>query len=636
MGNICPFLPREGEAFQNCISDKCFLYNKPGKSCVLSTVDLTKPGNIKLIQDSISASSQSTNDLIKKIGGLLTKTSKPLLEYIDAMKNGKYITDTVTALQQSLQSNETGTVVSSAEVSGEFVRIRETAENILETVNRIASHHTSFQQSAAVSSITADYKTLIERVDNSVEGATPVKPEAAGTPAPSNEALAALVSEINDVNKTAFKGLFNLIKSTMEEQNALLRSLKDDIATSKASGSSTVQASDDTVASSAALAKFEPIIEASQKVYTAVMDVSNALFETKEEIMGIHNNLRDFHTESQTQIRTFMENVHEWMQTQGGAKESTGIAELHETIRQMIKNFGTLGVNIAQIEQKILDKQEETSMNSAKIGKAAIETIAKIGEHVASVSQTTTDGNAQLIQKLDALTSKLDDLIVMQKDTAVLAERFASGQEKTNEILQSLAVSLEGFANGQDVFRTDISTTVGKMQGVLELQERYMQQEESGYKLRKAEELAVTAVALMLDKDLNGAIQKSKEAIELNPKLWGAYNTLGMALAESGESKKAVEVFKKLINQNADFSEAYYNLGVLLARDKEFEKAIGLYKLSIEKNTTFAKAYVALGDALEETGATDGALKAWERAVQMDPTLDEIREKVSKYREINS
>lgn len=644
MGNICPFLPREGENYQHCLADKCYLYNKTAKNCLFSGVDLTKAGVVKSLQDSITGASSSTNDLIKKIGALLTKQSKPMLEYLDTMKNGKAILDALTAIQAAL--HEKATPSSDESFREEAVKIRTAIEEMTQALAARTIGATATEPNTTT--VNADYTVLLEKMTELIDKLSSTSPADSVETADSSD-VAALLKDINEVNKTAYKGLFTLLKTSMEEHAGILKSLHQHVV-----GTTAVAESDGTsTAADAALITylktFEPIIEQQQKMHTAVMDVSNALFETKEEILGIHNNLKDYHTENQTQIRTFMENVHEWLSAFQKADSSVDpIGELHETLKQMIKNFGSLGLNIAQIDQKIYDKNEELVTNSAKIGKAVIESIAKVNEQVKSVAEKQEERSTNAMAANETIIARFDSLLALQERQTVLLEKMAEQQQKTSEILSSVLEKMEpvagieaaknaveAMARDNDSFQKTLTETAGKMLEVSMHQEKYMESEITAYKFRKADEMNTVAVALLLDKDYSGAIIKATDAIELYPGLWAAYNTLGMAYAESGDTSKAVETFKKVLAQNPDYSEAYYNLGMIMARDKEFEKAIGLYKLSIEKNASFVKAYISLGDALESNGSIEGALKAWERACMMDPTQTELIEKVAKYKDMS-
>lgn len=643
MGNICPFLPREGENYQHCLSDKCYLYNKSAKNCLFSCVDLSKAGNIKALQDSIGGASTSTNDLIKKIGALLTKQSKPLMEYLDTMKNGKAILDALNAIQNAVQEKA---MPSDEALKEEAVKIRTALEDLTKVLSSgVVGSTSSAPDSTAVN---ADYSSLLEKMNLLIEKLSSTSQEKISSDT-GNGDVSALLKDINEVNKTAYKGLFTLLKNSMQEQSDILKSLHQHVTGTTAAAQENVDGGASGEALIAYLKTFEPIIDQQQKMHTAVMDVSNALFETKEEILGIHNNLKDYHTENQTQIRTFMENVHEWLrELQKNDGDSTSISELHETLKQMIKNFGSLGLNIAQIDQKIFDKNEEFVNNSAKIGKVVIESIAKVTEQIKIFAEKQDERSTAVASSADTMIARFDALIALQERQTTLLEKMEAHQQKTSAILETVVQKLEpiasiddakaaveSMARDNDAFQKTLSATAEKMLEVSTHQEKYMESEITAYKFRKADELNTVAVALLLEKDFSGAIIKASESIEVYPTMWAAYNTLGMAYAESGDTKKAVEVFKKVIAQKSDYSEAYYNLGMIMARDKEFEKAIGLYKASIEKNGSFVKAYIALGDALEANNSVEAALKAWERACMIDPTQTELIEKVAKYKEMS-
>ena len=73
---------------------------------------------------------------------------------------------------------------------------------------------------------------------------------------------------------------------------------------------------------------------------------------------------------------------------------------------------------------------------------------------------------------------------------------------------------------------------------------------------------------------------------------------------------------------------------MILVEEEMTEKAVPLFRKSIEKRPDFAKAYVSLGNALYELDRIEFAVKAWEKAVALDPTLDETKEQLMKLKEL--
>jgi len=73
---------------------------------------------------------------------------------------------------------------------------------------------------------------------------------------------------------------------------------------------------------------------------------------------------------------------------------------------------------------------------------------------------------------------------------------------------------------------------------------------------------------------LDKAIADYTKAIELNPKLAGAYLNRGLTWAQKGELDKAIADYTKAIELNPKFALTYANLGLLLVRNGKRNEAI--------------------------------------------------------------
>jgi Flp pilus assembly protein TadD len=72
------------------------------------------------------------------------------------------------------------------------------------------------------------------------------------------------------------------------------------------------------------------------------------------------------------------------------------------------------------------------------------------------------------------------------------------------------------------------------------------------------------AKILLEEANLDASIQQFEEAIRLRPSWPEAYNYLGIALAQKGETEKAVTTFQKALKLNPQYREAQENLTATL------------------------------------------------------------------------
>ncbi len=127
--------------------------------------------------------------------------------------------------------------------------------------------------------------------------------------------------------------------------------------------------------------------------------------------------------------------------------------------------------------------------------------------------------------------------------------------------------------------------------------------------------------ALQNSGDLPGAITRYEKAIELQPDLADAYYNLGIALQDSGDLPGAIVGFEKAIELQPDYADAYYNLGLALKDSGDLPGAIAGFEKAIELQPDDAVAYNNLGIALAKSGDLTGAIAGYEKAIELQPDL---------------
>ena len=122
-----------------------------------------------------------------------------------------------------------------------------------------------------------------------------------------------------------------------------------------------------------------------------------------------------------------------------------------------------------------------------------------------------------------------------------------------------------------------------------------------------------------LNKEYDKAISFYLRVIELNPDYAKAYNNLGVAYKNQGNTTKAIQLYEKAIELNPDYADAYYNLGVAYKDQGNLIKAIQNYEKAIALDPDDAKAYNNLGIAYYDQGNATKAIQLWEKAIELDP-----------------
>ena len=99
-----------------------------------------------------------------------------------------------------------------------------------------------------------------------------------------------------------------------------------------------------------------------------------------------------------------------------------------------------------------------------------------------------------------------------------------------------------------------------------------------------------------------------------------AYYELGLERQRRGDREAAERFFTWALERDPDFAPAHVSLGSLALAEGELDKALQETEAALEIEP-LAKAYVLRGEVLRYWGRSEEALKAYERAVTLDPSL---------------
>ena len=177
----------------------------------------------------------------------------------------------------------------------------------------------------------------------------------------------------------------------------------------------------------------------------------------------------------------------------------------------------------------------------------------------------------------------------------------------------------------------------------------------------KAAGLVDAADKLAEDKKYAEAIETYKIAVRLDPNYAPAFDGLGDAYLNSGNSQQAEVAYKeqvRLAPNDADaqydlgyffnamgrhgeafsplvkatsldptFAEAFYGIGYAYSRGTEFEKSVGFYRSAIKNKPDYADAYYGMGEAYARLGKADLATEQVKKLNTLDPKLARKLEK---------
>ncbi|MEL7035959.1 MAG: tetratricopeptide repeat protein [Cyanobacteria bacterium J06592_8] len=167
-----------------------------------------------------------------------------------------------------------------------------------------------------------------------------------------------------------------------------------------------------------------------------------------------------------------------------------------------------------------------------------------------------------------------------------------------------------------------------------------------------------------LQNSIESALQSYRKATELEPQYPRYYQSLAQLLAQQGKVQDAVEIYKKIIALDPNSVSGYHQIGEILTQQWRLDEAVAVYQKSIQLNPNFAASYYSLGkvlakqekwqeagsvlhqafqlsgdadaeayrylaEALVQAGETEKAVKAYQKATELDPEYGEAYQKLA-------
>jgi Tfp pilus assembly protein PilF len=128
--------------------------------------------------------------------------------------------------------------------------------------------------------------------------------------------------------------------------------------------------------------------------------------------------------------------------------------------------------------------------------------------------------------------------------------------------------------------------------------------------------LAMTRQQLGYWKDSETLFRHTAEVTKNN---YIAYNNVGAALLDQGQTEEAMGQFQEAIRINPEDAEAHYNLGVALFKKNKTNAATGEFREAIRIKPDYAEAHNNLGTTLLNQGKTDNAASQFQEATRLKP-----------------
>jgi tetratricopeptide (TPR) repeat protein len=252
--------------------------------------------------------------------------------------------------------------------------------------------------------------------------------------------------------------------------------------------------------------------------------------------------------------------------------------------------------------------------------------VAEVGDSITNSMKDLTD---QASDRLGAVGKQYEK-------TLSAVEKSADKFEDLNKRIAEMTATITGEFRESLDRQTKLSEYTEE---ILQSIRTFLQKEEERFE--KEQELSRKKVALdHFDRatlyfyrgNYELALNEIDRALEID-KTAEYLNVKGLVLTELGKYDDSKKTYLEAIKIEPEFSELHNNLGLLYLKMKNVNEAALSFEESVKKNVNNVAAYVNLGKALIELEKYDEALKAYNRALQIDPSNQEARDAVKLYKE---
>jgi len=143
------------------------------------------------------------------------------------------------------------------------------------------------------------------------------------------------------------------------------------------------------------------------------------------------------------------------------------------------------------------------------------------------------------------------------------------------------------------------------------------------------------AIISIFEKDFDGSIEYALRAIELDPKLASAYNSLGVAYANGKKDfQKAIEYYRQAIVLNPKYGTAYQNMGEAQFLAGSINDALGSYEKCLEIDPQSAQANYGIAAVNASQKQNVEAIQRLGIAFQKDPSLAQLVKQDPRFEEL--
>jgi tetratricopeptide (TPR) repeat protein len=292
-----------------------------------------------------------------------------------------------------------------------------------------------------------------------------------------------------------------------------------------------------------------------------------------------------------------------------------------EQISSILENFS-----------KDLDQKLEKEISSLKeVVQSGIEII----------SDDIKNSPEKMTEKIDELQKTLKEKVdnsvdVLGNGISHIGEVFEKLEGSFKEEINALREALQKVFGEMYLQFKESSKGLKDLSSLIEKYVEDIKEEREKFEKRKKKEEARRLNDLAVKNFYGGrveiAIRQLKEAVLLDDSSVEILTNLAVALSKEGKQADARKIFDKVLKDKPDVLEAQVGLGLIMFERGNIDEAIEIFKQASKKGEAEAVIYANLGYSYEQKEMIDKAVSNWEKAIELDPTLKDVENKLNLYK----
>ena len=145
------------------------------------------------------------------------------------------------------------------------------------------------------------------------------------------------------------------------------------------------------------------------------------------------------------------------------------------------------------------------------------------------------------------------------------------------------------------------------------------------------------SLAAALSGDTERAAVLLTEGIAVHPHAASLYNNLAALHERRGSTQEAASVIDRGLAEDAALPQLHKNAGDQAYRAGHYDEAFDAYRRAVKLNPSLGgDVYFKLGNILYKRSDRDGAMKCWQRALELDPENAIVRTNLEAVRGVRA